>query len=54
MKAKRWLSAVLLLAAGWQDRENVESSRIILAQAEAPEEAQELTEFSAQRTITVR
>ena len=32
-------------ANGWQDMENVESSRTVLAQAETPEEAAELAEF---------
>ena len=33
------------VAAGWKDMENVESSRVVLAQAETPAEAEELTAF---------
>ena len=33
------------MAAGWRDMENVESSRVVLAQAETPAEAEELTAF---------
>lgn len=33
------------IAAGWKDMENVESSRVVLAQAETPSESEELTAF---------